>query len=90
MTAPKLGRQAQMILSALLAGERITPMDALREFGSWRLAARVRDLRESGWNVLSERVSDGERTYAQYHIPLGCPRIEDRQCRLFGEVADHE
>ena len=90
MTAPKLGRQAQMILSALLAGERITPMDALREFGSWRLAARVRDLKECGWNIVSERVSDNERTYAQYSIPADCPRIVDRQMDLFGEVEDHE
>lgn len=87
MSTPRLGRQAQAILAALLAGERITPMGALREFGSWRLAARVRDLKENGWNVVSERVSDNERTFAVYHIPLGCPRIEDNQCRLFGEEA---
>ncbi len=84
MTA-RLGRQAQMILAALLAGERITPMDALTLCGSWRLAARVKDLRLAGWNVVSERVSDGERTFAAYHVPLGCPRSEDRQGRLFDE-----
>ena len=86
MTAPKLGRQAQMILSALLAGERITPMDALREFGSWRLAARVRDLRECGWNVQSTliRTEDGVR-FSQYWLDPSNPRTEDRQGRLFGE-----
>lgn len=85
MTAPRLGKQATAILAALLAGERISPMDALREFGSWRLAARVRDLKESGWNVLSERVSDGERTYATYRIDPGNPRTEDGQQSLFDE-----
>ena len=65
-------------------------MDALREFGSWRLAARVQDLKENGWNVVSERVSDNERTYAQYHIPLGCPRIEDAQMDLFGDIPEVE
>ena len=89
MTA-RLGKQSAAILDALLEGKAVTPMDALTLCGSWRLAARVRDLRESGWNVLSERVSDGERTYAQYSIPADCPRIVDRQMDLFGEVEDHE
>ena len=90
MTAPRLGKQATAILAALLGGQTVTPMDALREFGSWRLAARVQDLKENGWNVVSERVSDNERTYAQYHIPPGCQRIEDAQMDLFGEVEGHE
>ena len=85
MSTARLGRQARMILAAMLEGKAVTPMDALREFGSWRLAARVRDLKECGWNIVSERHSDGERIYAQYSIPADCPRIEDRQGRLFGE-----
>ena len=89
MTA-RLGKQSTAILAALLEGQTVSPMDAMRLCGSWRLAARVKDLRLAGWNVVSERVSDGERTFAAYHIPLGCPRIEDRQGRLFGEVEDHE
>ena len=84
MTA-RLGKQSTAILAALLGGQTVTPMDALQEFGSWRLAARVKDLRLAGWNVVSERVSDNERTYAQYHIPLGCPRIIGRQQSLFDE-----
>lgn len=87
---PRLGRQAQAILAAMLEGQTVSPMDAMRLCGSWRLAARVGDLKESGWNVVSERVSDNERTYAQYHIPPGCQRIEDAQMDLFGEVEGHE
>ena len=90
MTAPRLGKQANAILAALLGGQTVTPMDALREFGSWRLAARVRDLKECGWNIVSERVSDNERTYAQYSIPADCPRIEDAQMDLFGDIPEVE
>jgi hypothetical protein len=90
MTTPRLGRQSREILARLLNGDRLTSRDAALEMSVWRLAARVKDLRLAGWNVVSERVSDNERTYAQYHIPLGRPRIEDRQGRLFGEVEDHE
>ena len=82
MTA-RLGKQSTAILAALLEGQTVSPMDARRLCGSWRLAARVKDLRLAGWNVVSERVSDGERTFAAYHIPLGSPRIIDRQMDLF-------
>ena len=87
---PRLGRQAQAILAAMLEGQTVSPMDAMRLCGSWRLAARIGELKQSGWNVRSERVSDAERTYAQYSIPADCPRIEDRQMDLFGEAEDHE
>ena len=90
MTAPRLGRQATAILQALLSGEKLSPMDAMKLCGSWRLAARCHDLRLAGWNVKRELVSDGERVFAQYSIPADCPSIEDRQGRLFGEVEDHE
>lgn len=90
MRAPRLGRQAQAILAALLEGQTVNPMDAMRLCGSWRLAARVGDLKENGWNVRSERISDGERTYAQYSIPADCQRIEDRQGWLFGDISEVE
>ena len=84
MTA-RLGKQSTAILAALLEGQTVSPMDAMRLCGSWRCAARIGELKQSGWNVRSERVSDGERTFAVYSIPLDCPRIEDRQGRLFDE-----
>ena len=81
---PRLGRQSQAILAAMLAGETVDPMMAIRLCGSWRLAARVRELRECGWNVTRELVTENGRVHASYWIPLSEPRIEDNQCRLFG------
>ena len=84
MTAPRLGKQANAILSAMLGGQTVTPMDALREFGSWRLAARIGELKQAGWNVRRGLVTENGRVHASYWIPLSEPRIEDNQCRLFG------
>ena len=50
------------ILQALKAGRRLTPMDALNEFGCYRLAARVYQLREDGWNIDTD-ISEGFATY---------------------------
>lgn len=82
---PRLGRQAQAILAAMLEGQTVSPMDAMRLCGSWRLAARCHDLRACGWNVQSERVSDGERVFATYRIDPDNPRTEDGQQSLFDE-----
>lgn len=42
----KSASQTQRIYDYLLAGNKITPMDALRKFGCMRLASRVCDIRE--------------------------------------------
>lgn len=47
--------QATQILRWLQAGKKLTPQDALREFGCFRLAARINDLRREGYNIQSER-----------------------------------
>ncbi|QDP53985.1 MAG: hypothetical protein GOVbin2937_62 [Prokaryotic dsDNA virus sp.] len=48
--------QTDQILSALKAGRHITPMDALREFGCFRLGARVYDLKQAGHKIHTARV----------------------------------
>ena len=81
---PRLGRQATAILAAMLAGETLSPMDAMKLCGSWRLAARIGELKQAGWNVRRGLVTENGRVHASYWIPLSEPRIEDNQCRLFG------
>ena len=62
--------QSEMILAALESGRRLTPLDALREFGCLRLGARVWDMRRDGHNVQREMVmiSTGKRV-ARYWLP---------------------
>lgn len=47
--------QNQIILSHLKSGKIITPMDALDICGSFRLSARIFELRKKGWPIFCER-----------------------------------
>lgn len=67
--------QTDMILRDLKRGKAITPIDALREYQCFRLAAREADLREQGHDIVTDEiVKDGKR-YASYRLasrqPLG-------------------
>ena len=46
--------QKQRILNDLKGGLYITPMDALKEHGCFRLAAVVCDLRKEGHNIIKK------------------------------------
>jgi hypothetical protein len=58
--------QTQAIRKHLLKHNSITPLEALRKFRCMRLAARIRDLKNEGFSVLTVRVRRGEKTYAKY------------------------
>ena len=57
--------QKQRILNDLKGGLYITPMDALKEHGCFRLAAVVCDLRKEGHNIIKK--SNGKK-YATYYL----------------------
>ena len=38
------------------------------EFHCLRLAARVFNLREKGWPIHTDRITNGEKTYAEYSL----------------------
>ncbi len=61
--------QAKVILDHLLTGNRITALDALNEYGCFRLAARVHELRKAGHDIEETMVSSkaGKR-HASYFI----------------------
>ncbi len=46
----------------------LTPMFALKMFGTFRLAARIKSLRDSGHRIETIMVDDGERRYARYYL----------------------
>ena len=62
--------QNQQILTHLKTGKGITPMEALREYGCFRLAGRVYDLRLDGWPIVCDRldVGDGKRVGHYYLV----------------------
>lgn len=61
------------VLDYLQANGSITPMEALWEFGCYRLGARIWDLRHDGHSISTEMVEgrdrNGERErYARYRL----------------------
>lgn len=62
--------QQQKILSYLLKGYRITPLEALSKFGCLRLGARIWNLKHMGHKIEREMVDDIEngKRYASYFI----------------------
>lgn len=60
--------QTTAILKALHAGDKLTPLDALKRFGSFRLAARIEELRKAGHDVKVNMVKSGENRFAEYSL----------------------
>lgn len=58
--------QTEQIRQHLLKHNSITPLEALRRYGCMRLAARIKDLRQEGFSVMSVRVRRGEKSFAKY------------------------
>lgn len=63
-----MSSQADQIREALLRGEELTPIEALRRFGCLRLAARVSDLRRDGLQIESETVEANGKRFARYRL----------------------
>jgi hypothetical protein len=61
--------QNALIKGWLLNGHPITQLEALTQFGCFRLAARIADLRDKGLNVVTDMVTleNGKRV-ARYFI----------------------
>lgn len=62
--------QKAMILDWLLLGNSLTPVEALKMFGCFRLGARIADIKEMGYLVHTEMVHDRKtgKRYARYSI----------------------
>ena len=51
-----------------LENKPITAMDALNDYGCFRLAARINELRMSGHNIKTEIKNQDGKRYAMYHL----------------------
>lgn len=62
--------QKDMILEYLQLGNPITPLEALRHFGCFRLSARIADIRKAGYDVRVEMITDTKtgKKYASYSL----------------------
>jgi hypothetical protein len=65
--------QARAILSALQAGEAVTPLEALRRFNCFRLGARIKDLKDgkvnhTKYDIETVMVKLNGKRYASYKL----------------------
>jgi hypothetical protein len=58
--------QNEQIKAYLSKGKSITPMDALKKFGCFRLSARIKNLRDEGLNIATKYVTKEGKTFASY------------------------
>jgi hypothetical protein len=66
-----INSQANAILAYMEAGNGITPMDALRLCGCFRLSARIADLKKRGYAIMTEKVKvDGGKYVARYSLAV--------------------
>jgi len=61
--------QTDEILEALKSGRKLTVLDALDEFGCYRLTSRVWDLKQQGFAIQSEMITtESGKRVAQYSL----------------------
>jgi hypothetical protein len=60
--------QTALIKGWLLNGRSITQMDALNMFGCFRLAARIANIREEGFDIVTDMITVNDKRMAQYYL----------------------
>ena len=60
--------QTKQIRAWLESGKSITPVEALKHFGCFRLSGRIYDLKERGMNITTTMVDDGDKRFAKYSM----------------------
>lgn len=61
--------QRQFILEALQSGKALTAIEALQYFGCFRLAARIAELRATGYTIKTrQRKTNSGKHIAEYYL----------------------
>ena len=63
--------QKENILEYLQIGNKITPLEALYQFGSFRLSAIIFELRQEGYNIITHNKTVDGKTFAEYELVKG-------------------
>ena len=67
--AQKIESQNKQIKAWLESGKSLTPLEALKMFNSFRLGARVFDLKNDyGMNIKTEMVEENGKRFARYSL----------------------
>jgi hypothetical protein len=60
--------QNDQIRAALILGRSLTPLDALQDYGCFRLAARIAELRREGLDIECATETKNGKRYARYQL----------------------
>jgi hypothetical protein len=60
--------QKENILEYLKRGNKITPLEALYQFGSFRLSAVIFELRQEGYNIITDKKKVDGKTFAEIRV----------------------
>ena len=63
--------QNKMILDDLIRGRKITALDSLERHGCFRLASRIHELKNDGWDIAKKEVIKNGKRYAAYFMKGG-------------------
>jgi hypothetical protein len=68
MKGNRIDSQLKAIEKDLKAGKKVTPMQALMDYGCMRLSGRIFELKAKGLKIKSEMKYAGEMRWAQYKL----------------------
>ena len=60
--------QENIILDHLKEHKFITTWEAIQEYRITRLSARIYELREKGFNIITKNVTENGKTFAEYSL----------------------
>ena len=60
--------QNKLVLQHLLNNKSLTPLEALNLYGCFRLSARILELRKKGYDIKTENITKGGKTFAEYSL----------------------
>lgn len=63
-----MNTQCAQILAHLESGKTITPLEALQEYGCFRLGARIFDLKSEGHPIERDFVEVNGKRFAEYSL----------------------
>ena len=68
--------QRKAILAHLMSGRTITPLEALRHYGCFRLSAVIFDLRDAGYIIRTNRMKIRKGTFIAEYELIRCPQTD--------------
>jgi len=74
--------QKNNVLTHLKEGHQITPLDALEQYGCFRLAAIIHNLRRDGHAIKTNTITRRGKTFASYKLEIEAQASNQTDARL--------